>query len=57
MTDQVKQFFLNGGQQAYIMRIANGADEAQVTVENEFNTNVLLFTAKEAGQIGGCSSA
>jgi len=52
MTDQVKQFFLNGGQQAYIMRIANGADEAQVTVENEFNANVLVFTAKEAGQIG-----
>jgi uncharacterized protein len=52
MTDQVKQFFLNGGQQAYIMRIANGADEAKVTVQNELNTDVLVFTAKEAGEIG-----
>jgi phage tail sheath protein FI len=52
MTDQARQFFLNGGQQAFIMRIASGADEAQVTVENEFNTAVLVFTAKEAGEIG-----
>ena len=53
MTDQVRQFFLNGGQQAFIMRIANGADEAAVTVRDEANANdVLLLTAKEAGQIG-----
>ena len=29
MTDQVKQFLLNGGQQAYVMRIANGAVAAR----------------------------
>ena len=52
MTDQVKQFFLNGGKQAYVMRIANGAAAAEVTVQNEFNTPVLVFTAKEAGEIG-----
>jgi phage tail sheath protein FI len=52
MTDQVKQFFLNGGQQAYIMRIANGATAAEVTVKNEFNTDVLVFRAKDAGEIG-----
>ena len=52
MTDQVRQFFLNGGQQAHIMRIANGAASAKVTVKNEFQKDVLIFTAKEAGEIG-----
>jgi hypothetical protein len=52
MTDQVRQFFLNGGQQAHIMRIANGAASAKVTVANEFQKDVIIFTAKEAGEIG-----
>jgi phage tail sheath protein FI len=30
MTDQVRQFFLNGGQQAWITRIANGAQAASI---------------------------
>src|SRR6266850_2422417 len=51
MTDQLRQFFLNGGQQAHIMRIASGAASAKVTVENEFQKDVILFTAKEAGEI------
>ena len=29
MTDQVRQFFFNGGQQAFIMRIANGATSCE----------------------------
>ena len=53
MTDQVRQFFLNGGQQAHIMRIANGAASATVTIKHEFlEEDVLIFTAKEAGEIG-----
>ncbi|HEY5704592.1 MAG TPA: phage tail sheath subtilisin-like domain-containing protein [Terrimicrobiaceae bacterium] len=53
MTDQVRQFFLNGGQQAYIMRIANGAVAAAVTLHNESGLDeVLQLTAKEAGTIG-----
>jgi uncharacterized protein len=53
MTDQVRQFFFNGGQQAFIMRIANGATTSEVTVRNERDTDdVLVFTAKEAGELG-----
>ena len=52
MTDQVRQFFLNGGQQAFIMRIAQGADSAAVTLKNEDEDDVLVLTAKEAGTVG-----
>jgi phage tail sheath protein FI len=52
MTDQVRQFFLNGGQQAYIVRIANGAAAARVTLTNETATQVLTLIAKDAGTIG-----
>src|SRR5918999_1694133 len=54
MTDQVRQFFLNGGQQAFIMRIAEGltAKPAKVTLENQLGTNVLELEAKDAGVDG-----
>ena len=52
MTDQVRQFFFNGGQQAFIMRIANGALAARATIENEFGTPVLTLIAREEGIIG-----
>ncbi|HEY5752002.1 MAG TPA: phage tail sheath subtilisin-like domain-containing protein [Chthoniobacterales bacterium] len=52
MTDQVRQFFFNGGQQAYILRIADGALAARATIENEFGLQVLSLTAKEEGVIG-----
>ncbi|MFZ0712174.1 MAG: hypothetical protein WAM53_19195, partial [Terrimicrobiaceae bacterium] len=35
MTDQVRQFFFNGGQQAFILRIADGALAARATIESE----------------------
>lgn len=54
MTDQVRQFFLNGGQQAFIMRIADGATAvpAEVTLQNPPGTGVLKLTAKDAGVDG-----
>ncbi len=52
MTDQVRQFFLNGGQQAFIMRIAQGAAFASVTLQNETVAGVLVLTAKDAGTVG-----
>src|SRR5712691_495388 len=52
MTDQVHQFFLNGGGQAYVMRIAQGALAAGVQVENEFGAPVFRFDAADAGRIG-----
>jgi uncharacterized protein len=54
MTDQVRQFFLNGGQQAFIMRIAEGltAKPAEVTLKNQAGTDVLKLVAKDAGVDG-----
>src|SRR5215831_4317404 len=34
MTDQVRQFFLNGGNQAIIVRVAHNAQAATVTLNN-----------------------
>ncbi|MBK8019982.1 MAG: phage tail sheath family protein [Chloroflexi bacterium] len=52
LADHVRLFFLNGGTDCYVMRIANGAVYAEVTLENEANQDVLVLTAKEAGVIG-----
>ena len=52
MTDQVRQFFLNGGRQAYVIRIADGAQAASAEVDNEDGAAVLLLSAAEPGRIG-----
>jgi phage tail sheath protein FI len=52
MSDQVRQFFLNGGSQAYIMRVAVGARAARVDVDNEFGASVFRFEAKDQGTFG-----
>ena len=53
MTDQVRQFFLNGGQTAYIMRIAEGALAASSRLRDEANSaDVLTLEARSAGTIG-----
>lgn len=52
MAHQVRQFFTNGGTQAYIMRIADGASEARVSLHNENGDPTLVVTAKEAGRSG-----
>jgi phage tail sheath protein FI len=53
MTDQVRQFFLNGGREAWITRIANGATFASVSLKEETGAyEVLNITAKEAGPDG-----
>ena len=52
MTDQVRQFFLNGGSQAYVIRIADGAQAASVDLDNEAQAVVLRLTAAEAGRVG-----
>lgn len=48
----VKLFFLNGGADAYVMRIAAGAKSAAVDLENEAGTRVLTLTAKNPGTLG-----
>src|SRR5262245_28019803 len=48
-----KLFYLNGGTDAYFMRIAQGAVQAEIRLRNEANTNeVLRLRAKDAGQVG-----
>lgn len=49
MTEQVRQFFTNGGEQAYIMRVALNAMPAAVTLANEAGANVLTLNSKDAG--------
>ena len=53
LADHVRLFFLNGGTDCYVMRIANGATFAQVTLLNETGANgVLILTAKYPGAAG-----
>jgi uncharacterized protein len=52
LAQYVKLFFLNGGTNCYVMRIANGATAATVTLENEGGTAVLRLDAKDLGQAG-----
>jgi hypothetical protein len=48
----VKLFFLNGGTDCYVMRIASGAIAAQITLRNEAAAATLRLTAKDAGVVG-----
>jgi uncharacterized protein len=52
MTAQVRQFFLNGGTDAVIVRGAAGADQAAITLQTEAGNNVLRLQAKDAGDLG-----
>jgi len=53
MPDQVRQFFLNGGTQAIIMRIANGALKSSLTLSSAGTAvGVLTLTAINDGQGG-----
>jgi hypothetical protein len=54
MARYVKLFFLNGGTDAYIMRIANGDQAASVELRNEASAPaaVLRLVAKNPGSMG-----
>lgn len=52
MADQVSQFFMNGGGDAYIMRIAKDAQASAVDVQNEAGTAVLTLSAADKGATG-----
>ncbi len=49
---QVQLFFQNGGQTAYVMRIAHNATSATVTLQNAAGTGVLDITAANPGAAG-----
>ncbi len=46
---QVRNFYLNGGGQAYVMRIARNAFQADVTIVNESGNPALTITALDHG--------
>jgi uncharacterized protein len=52
MPRYVKLFFLNGGTDCYVMRIAKGALSSAVTLRNEAGANTLVLTAKNPGSMG-----
>lgn len=45
----VKQFFQNGGSEAYVVRVARGSVKASVTLKDAGGVNVLDVTAKSSG--------
>ena len=48
----VKLFFLNGGTDCYVMRIANGATPAAITLQSEAGLATLRLTAQDSGALG-----
>jgi len=48
----LKLYFLNGGTNAWVMRIANGAAASSVQLKTEGGANSLVLTAKNAGVSG-----
>ncbi|MEL6655204.1 MAG: phage tail sheath subtilisin-like domain-containing protein [Bacteroidota bacterium] len=52
MPRALRLFFQNGGTQCYVVRIAQGASAATVTLHNEAGNPTLLATAQAAGASG-----
>jgi hypothetical protein len=58
MATQVRQFFINGGTDAYIVRVADNADSAAITLRDAFaSTAVLTLSARDAGTAGNAIKA
>lgn len=49
MTEQVRQFFINKGEQAFIVRIGQGAQEATANLRNAAGNIVLALESRDAG--------
>jgi phage tail sheath protein FI len=52
MSYAVSQFFLNGGSEAYVVRLAKGARTASATLLDKSGTKVLTITALDEGTAG-----
>ena len=52
MTDQVRQYFINGGARCLVMRVAAGSQAASITTRNEFGQNTFRFNAVDHGRAG-----
>src|SRR2546423_2508062 len=49
MTEQVRQFFINKGEQAIIVRVAHDAHQAVAALRNRAGNVVLTLTSRDAG--------
>jgi len=49
MSEQVLQFFRNGGKQAYVCRVADRASTSSVVLESSSGNPVLTLTSRNAG--------
>ncbi len=52
MARYVRLFFLNGGTDCYVMRIARNHASSAVTLKNESGADTLVLTAKNPGSLG-----
>jgi len=52
MARYLRLFFLNGGTDCYVVRIASGWAQSSVELESESGASVLKLTAKNPGQLG-----
>jgi phage tail sheath protein FI len=52
LSASVRQFFDNGGTDCYVVRLAHGANKADVTLQNLSGDNVLIAKAKQEGNWG-----
>lgn len=52
MATQVRLFFQNGGERCYVMRIADNASAATLTMSNEAGAATLQLTARNPGTAG-----
>lgn len=52
LADSVKLFFANGGTECYVVRLAKGAEKAQVGMKSLDGVSVLVATAKAEGEWG-----
>jgi phage tail sheath protein FI len=52
LADYVRLFFLNGGTNCYVMRIADGASSSIVKLQNELGTPTLQLQANDEGLQG-----
>lgn len=52
MADQVRQFFVNGGGEAWILRTALNAARASVVIRNSAGADALRLTARDPGATG-----
>jgi hypothetical protein len=51
LSHSIRLFFENGGTRCYIMRIANGATAAEVTLQSQAGVGALKLTPKNAWHI------